>query len=217
MELTLGARGADFLDDVSKIGFVELDTLVDNLGGQWQVRPLPLDMVHIGNGWMAPNRDKVGSGLGQPVSVPVALIYRPETQVNPPKGIPNQIKSVQGRYKMRLATEEKVISIDRISQNLGVIDLPELQQMGLEIMVFRPDEGTLLVQASGNTSDLIDASVEGQVGEMGKLILFGQERSYVQFNFLEKIPADLSLKIRLFGEGRELTVPFEFQGISVER
>lgn len=207
-ELVLGARGAKWLDSVFNIGFVEIDSFLDKAGMEHQPSRIPPGIENPLEAWVFPELGKdasEGTDSGQALFVNLEF-PRPEQ-------IPFEATSVKGSLKLNLATEYDVITIDNIAQTKGRLELPELAKMGLEITISRPGDLTIMVAISGDTKRVADVKVVGETGDVGETKLVIPNKAYFQIDFISEISEELGLKIRLVKASRELTLPFEMEGM----
>ena len=209
-ELVLGTRGAKWLDSVFNIGFVEIDSFVDKAGTKHQPSRVPPGIENPLEGWVFP---EVGKDASEAAKSGQALFVNLEFPR--PERVPFEATSVKGSLKLNLATEYDVITIDDIAQTKGRLELPELAKMGMEITISRPGNLTIMVAISGDTKRVADVKVVGETAAVGETRLVIPDKAYFQIDFISEISEELGLEIRLVKASRELTLPFEMEGMSL--
>ena len=207
-ELVLGARGAKWLDSVFNIGFVEIDSFVDQTGAEHQPSRIPPGIENPLEGWVFP---ELGKDASEATKSGQALFVNLEFPR--PEQVPFEVASVKGSLKLNLATEYDVITIDNIAQKKGRLELPELAKMGMEITISRPGDLTIMVAISGDTNRVADVKVVGETGALGETKVVIPNKAYFQIDFITEISEELRLEIRLVKTSRELTLPFEMEGM----
>ena len=207
-ELVLGARGAKWLDSVFNIGFVEIDSFVDQAGAEHQPSRIPPSIENPLEGWVFP---ELGKDASEATKNGQALFVNLEFPR--PEQVPFEAASVKGSLKLNLATEYDVITIDNIAQTKGRLELPELAKMGMEITISRPGDLTIMVVISGDTKRVADVKVVGETGALGETKVVIPNKAYFQIDFISEISEELGLEIRLVKASRELKLPFEMEGM----
>lgn len=206
-EFVIGMRGAELQDAICNIGFVEINSLIDDQDNEYQPLPVPEGIQVATQNWMPPRRGTAGrleTSEIQPVYVNVEF-PRPEV-------VPKSIKSVDGRFRVLLASQRRVVKIKDVSANQGLVEHPVLSDKGLDVVVSRPDDITMVVQITGDVTQVMDVKLEGvPEDDLGEIQMHVRGTNFYQFNFISTVPPDVDVDIRLVDETRTLSIPFHFE------
>lgn len=207
-ELVVGASGAEFLESAYRVGFVEVSSFICNENEAPPRFTMPPGIPDPVNGWVFPQngrRGKVSADRWERVFAGV--------QYESPASLPLEVKSVKGSMKLKLATEYENITIANIGETEGRLELPSLQERGVQVSVRRIDDVSIVVQMQGNLDDVADVNLVGEIPNTAKSRVRFRDRVFFQFDFLSKIPTDLALQIQLVNGSREVTLPFDLSNL----
>ena len=211
VELVIGMNGSQFLDAVSSVGFVRIDSMTDNNQATYAPSVYAPRMPNPVTGWIAPRRSalKIQDGPS-PVYVDVEF-PRPEE-------LPDALSDVRGEFKVAMVEQSNVITIDSVVQNNGVLNHESLVDKGLQVVVSIPDPMTIVARVAGDTNAVMDMRIPGVASsDVGVNQMSVGDEVYFQFNFIRRLPEGVALDIRLVDKVRTLTVPFSFASIPFEK
>ena len=211
VELVIGMNGSQFLDAVSSVGFVRIDSMTDNNQATYAPSVYAPRMPNPVTGWIAPRRSalKIQDGPS-PVYVDVEF-PRPEE-------LPDALSDVRGEFKVAMVEQSNVITIDSVVQNNGVLNHESLVDKGLQVVVSIPDPMTIVARVAGDTNAVMDMRIPGVASsDVGVNQMSVGDEVYFQFNFIRRVPEGVALDIRLVDKVRTLTVPFSFASIPFEK
>jgi len=210
LEFTIGVRGADFLSEVDRAGFVEFQTLKSDNGASQIPRKFPPRMATATTNWVVPQRDKGRPESAGAFSLPIEL-ERPRESFK-------MLTRVEGALRLSLVEQSQVISISNVATNVGSVTAEPLQKRGMNIVVTRPDEITLVAEVSGDTSQFMDTRLTGidpgtTIFGVNRLELNGQ--LIYQYNFVGSIPQEVAMEFRVIDKARKIVVPFSFNDVKL--
>ena len=207
-ELVIGAGGAEFLKSAYRIGFVEITRFDPNNNETPKRFILPPGITDPANGWVFPrNERKLGDSEKPEGWVFVGVQYEC------PAELPFKVSSVQGSVRFKLATEYENITIAKIAETEGRIDLKSLDERNIAISVRRIDDRSIVAEIQGNVDELADVNLMTPVADTAKSRVAIRDKVFYQIDFLSKIPADLSLQVQLVNRSREITLPFDLSDL----
>ncbi len=202
------------------IGHVAIGELIDNTGTALCPLPLPPNKL-------SPMRDWIPVSAGQASGITEGSLYgdyedssngRIASVIRLGKTSENslRIESVRGTIKLALPGNVETIVSEEIVERTADLRSEFLEDHETTVRVRRPDKGTVVVEATGETGNIVGISPRLPPGVNFTMARSNSRKSAIfQFELSEAVNSGIFLELRVATEWRELTVPFEFKDLQI--
>lgn len=217
IELLVTATGKEAQNAI-EIGFLKLTEIVDNSGGNLQLKK-PLSDFFDKSKKYEKISDRGDDFFDEHPLDGVRCTF----EIIRPSKKTTSLKQIKGSFKIRTGGKREIIKVEKAISNLGKVKSSKLSDLNIEATIKRPNTDSLEINLNGN--DLTSAYRVAVLDPNGKKLKaqngsswggYNKSMSYT-YSFNRAIPADATVFIFLAYGTVEKEIPFLFSNLKIPK